>query len=118
MVRADEPGQVVDFLVNNDHRTLSTTLFPYATLFRSDLSYATAPDANGSATVSVKIHDNRAAAHTSDDNTAAQTVTLTITAVNDQPTLIAITDKTVNEDEAVQTVPLSGIGSGAATESQ
>jgi hypothetical protein len=41
-----------------------------------------------------------------------------VNAVNDEPTLDAITDKNVNEDAPQQTVNLSGIGSGAANESQ
>ena len=45
-------------------------------------------------------------------------VTLDLACVNDEPTLDAIADKTVNEDAAEQTVSLSGIGSGAANESQ
>src|SRR5207244_416437 len=82
------------------------------------LTYTSAPDANGSATVSVKIHDDGGTDNGGVDTSAAQTFTITVNAVNDQPTLSGITDRTINEDAAVQSVALSGIGTGAANESQ
>ena len=82
------------------------------------LTYTSAPDANGSATVTVRIHDDGGTANGGVDTSAAQTFTITVTAVNDEPTLNAIADRSVNEDAAEQTVALAGIGSGAANESQ
>ncbi|MCA1683599.1 MAG: putative Ig domain-containing protein, partial [Actinobacteria bacterium] len=64
------------------------------------------------------IHDNGGTANGGVDTSSAKTFTITITPVNDQPTLDPIGDETVNEDAAQQTVSLSGIGSGAADESQ
>lgn len=49
---------------------------------------------------------------------ASQSFTLTVNPVNDAPTLDPISDLTINEDAGQQTVPLSGITSGAANESQ
>jgi hypothetical protein len=56
------------------------------------LSYTSAPNANGSATVSVKIHDNGGTANGGVDTSTAQTFTITITAVNDAPVLDMNTD--------------------------
>ena len=113
---ANESGQSVDFIVGNDNNALFTTqpaVSPSGTL-----TYTSAPDANGSATVTVRIHDDGGTANGGVDTSADQTFTITITAVNDEPTLNAIADESVNEDAAEQTVALGGIGSGAANESQ
>src|SRR5439155_4601099 len=49
---------------------------------------------------------------------ASTSFLLTVLPVNDPPTLNPISNVTVSEDAALQTVPLGGIGSGAANESQ
>ena len=68
--------------------------------------------------MTVRIHDDGGTANGGVDTSADQTFTITITAVNDEPTLNAIADESVDEDAAEQTVALGGIGSGAANESQ
>ena len=68
--------------------------------------------------MTVRIHDDGGTANGGVDTSADQTFTITITAVNDEPTLNAIADGSVNEDAAEQTVALAGIGTGAANESQ
>jgi subtilisin-like proprotein convertase family protein len=50
--------------------------------------------------------------------TATARVTVTVTPVNDPPTLDALTDLVIDEDAPTQIVPLSGITSGAANEAQ
>jgi uncharacterized repeat protein (TIGR01451 family) len=49
---------------------------------------------------------------------SSQSFVLTVSPVNDAPTLDAIDDWTSDEDDGVQTIPLTGIGSGALNESQ
>jgi hypothetical protein len=66
----------------------------------------------------VYAKDNGGTANGGDDTSPTQTFTITVTPVNDQPTLDAIADRTVDEDAPQQTVNLTGIGSGAANESQ
>ena len=113
---ANESGQSVDFIVSNDNTSLFSgqpAVSPSGTL-----TYTSAPDANGSATVTVRIHDDGGTANGGVDTSADQTFTITITAVNDEPTLNAIADGSVDEDAVEQTVALGGIGSGAANESQ
>ena len=51
------------------------------------LTYTPAANANGSATVSVQIHDNGGTANGGVDTSAAQTFTITVNAVNDAPVL-------------------------------
>ncbi|MBK8038243.1 MAG: choice-of-anchor D domain-containing protein [Verrucomicrobiaceae bacterium] len=66
-------------------------------------------DANGTTTITV----------TDSPSGEAASFTLTVTAVNDTPTLNAISNPAaINEDAPQQTVSLSGIGTGAANETQ
>ncbi len=77
------------------------------------LSFTPVANANGTATITVTVNDGQAA-----NNTVTRTFVVTVNAVNDTPTLAALSNVTINEDAAVQTVNLSGIGTGAANESQ
>jgi hypothetical protein len=70
-----------------------------------------APDFNGSDSFTYLANDGAL-----DSNTV--TVSITVASVNDEPTIDAIADESVDEDAAQQTVSLSGIGSGAANEAQ
>jgi VCBS repeat-containing protein len=82
---ANEAGQTLDFLVSNDN----PGLFAIAPAIAPDgtLTYTSAHDANGSATVKVKLHDDGGTAGGGSDTSAEQTFTITITAVNDAPML-------------------------------
>ena len=78
--------------------------------FVRSLQLTPASNENGSATITVTISDGISNASTS--------FILTVLPVNDPPTLNAISNLAINEDAGLQTVPLSGISSGAANESQ
>jgi len=54
----------------------------------------------------------------SQSNTISRTFTVTVNAVNQTPTLNTIANLAINENAGLQTVNLSGIGSGAANETQ
>ena len=77
------------------------------------LSFTPAADANGSATITVTVNDGQAA-----NNTITRTFTVTVSPVNNPPTLDAISGVAINEDATAQTVSLSGITDGAANETQ
>ncbi len=77
------------------------------------LTFTPVANANGTATITVTVNDGHAVS-----NTLTRTFTVTVNAVNDTPTLGAIANATVNEDSGPQTVSLSGIGTGAANETQ
>ena len=77
------------------------------------LSFTPVANANGSATITVTVNDGQAA-----NNTAVQTFTVTVNAVNDMPTLNSINPLTILENAGLQTVNLAGIGTGAANETQ
>ena len=77
------------------------------------LTFAPVTNANGTATITVTVNDGGTS-----NNIVTQTFTVTVNAVNQPPTLNAITNLTINENAGPQTVNLSGITSGAANESQ
>ena len=58
----------------------------------------------GAATVTVQLHDNGGTANGGVDTSAAQTFTITVTAVNDAPSFTKGADQTVLEDAGAQTV--------------
>ena len=89
---ADEAGQAVDFIVTNNDNALFAVQPTIDAL--GNLTYTPAANANGSATVTVQIHDNGGGADTS----AAQTFVLTVNAVNDAPVNAVPGAQSVNED--------------------
>ncbi|MBI5773448.1 MAG: cadherin domain-containing protein, partial [Verrucomicrobia bacterium] len=81
------------------------------------LTYTPVANANGTPTITVTVTDSGNTAN-GGVKTTITTFKVNITAVNDAPTLDALTSVTINEDAGVQNVSLAGIGSGAANESQ
>jgi hypothetical protein len=77
------------------------------------LAFSPVTNANGTATITVTVNDGGAS-----NNIVTRFFTVTVNAVNNQPTLNAIGNLTLNENAGLQTVNLSGIGSGAANENQ
>ena len=98
----DESGQVMDFLVSNNN----PSLFSAAPVISSigTLTYTPASNANGSATITVQLHDNGGVANGGVDTSAAQTFSIDVTAVNDPPTITDILDRTINEDTSTGTI--------------
>ncbi|MBL9020289.1 MAG: tandem-95 repeat protein, partial [Myxococcales bacterium] len=83
------------------------------------LTYTPAANANGVATVTVRIHDNGGTTNGGVDLSAAQTFTITVNAVNDAPSFTAGANQMVLEDAAAQTVAAwaTAISAGPANES-
>src|SRR5207247_2480777 len=92
----NESGQAVDFVVTNDNNGLFSG--QPAVSAAGTLSYTPAANANGSATVTVKIHDDGGTANGGMDESATQTFTITVNPVNDAPSFVKGTNQTVNED--------------------
>jgi hypothetical protein len=95
---ANESSQAIDFQTSNDDNALFSA--QPAVTAAGTLTYTPAPDANGTATVTVRAHDDGGGDHTS----APQTFTITITSVNDAPTFTAGADQAVREDDPARTV--------------
>ena len=97
---ADENGQTLTFLVSTDNDGLFSA--PPAINSNGQLTYTPAADANGSATVTVKLMDDGGTANGGVDTSAAQTFTITVTAVNDVPSFTKGSDQTILEDAGPQ----------------
>jgi VCBS repeat-containing protein len=99
----DESGQALNFIVTNDNNALFSS---QPTIDASGkLSYTSAPNANGSATVTVQLHDDGGTANGGVDTSPSQMFTITITAVNDAPTFDLIGNQSILEDAGQQSVP-------------
>jgi hypothetical protein len=99
---ADEGDQTLTFTVSNNKSSLFAA--EPAISPTGELTFTPAADANGSATVTVSLADNAGTANGGSDTSPAQTFTITVTAVNDQPSFAKGLDQTVPEDAAAQTV--------------
>ncbi len=90
-------SQVVNFLVANDNPSLflvPPTINPAGTL-----TYTSAPDANGTAVVTVQLADNGGVTPgAGQDTSAPQLFTIVVTPVNDKPTLTLPGIQTIQED--------------------
>src|SRR5262249_12272314 len=83
------------------------------------LTFTPAPNANGTATVSVRAHDDGGTANGGVDTSAAQSFAISVTAVNDAPSFTKGADQAKVQIVAnAQTVPnwATGISAGAADE--
>ena len=114
----DGNTQIVDFQVtSNSNPSLFSTapaISPTGTL-----TYTTAPNANGTATLAVVLHDNGGTAFGGVDTSAPQTLTITVTAVNDAPSFTSGPNQSVFENAGAQTVNpwATAISPGPADES-
>lgn len=75
------------------------------------LSYKPVANQSGTAIITVTVTDNGGTAN-GGVNTFSRTFTVTVTPVNDAPTLDAIPDTSASQDDGVQIVNLAGISAG------
>ncbi|WP_299219379.1 Ig-like domain-containing protein, partial [uncultured Aquimarina sp.] len=94
--------QTLTFTVTNDNNSLFSV--QPAISASGNLTYTPAADANGSATVSVVLSDDGGTANGGDDTFATQQFTITVNAVNDEPSFTAGANEAINEDAGAQTV--------------
>lgn len=80
------------------------------------LSFTPVANRNGVVTITLTVMDDGGTANSGVDS-YFQTFTITVTAVNDAPTLTPIPNATLPEDAGLQTVNLSGISAGPSDES-
>jgi VCBS repeat-containing protein len=113
----DEAGQALNFVVTNDNNALFSV--QPAVDAAGQLTYTAAPNANGFATVTIRLHDNGGTANGGSDTSPTETFTITVTAVNDAPSFTKGADQTVPEDAAAQTLGgwATAISAGPADES-
>ena len=106
----DNSGQPLSFSVTSDNQTLFSKLEIVTGTVDTTLVYQPAPDASGSALVTVSVTDT--------DGTTDMSFTITVIAVNDPPTIDSHADVTVDEDAGIVHVTLTGISGGPADENQ
>jgi hypothetical protein len=99
----DESGQTLTFNVTSN---TNTALFAAGPAISSTgaLTYTTAADANGSATITITLQDNGGTANGGLDTSLSQFFTITVTPVNDAPFFTKGPNQTVNEDSGFQAV--------------
>ncbi|HEY0350177.1 MAG TPA: Calx-beta domain-containing protein, partial [Pyrinomonadaceae bacterium] len=106
-----ESAQTAQFIITNNTNagmfSSAPALSPTGTL-----TYTPAPDANGSANITVVLKDNGGTLNGGVDTSAPQTFTINVTPVNDAPTLDLLADRIFNEDAPTQTASLAGISAG------
>jgi hypothetical protein len=113
---ANESGQTVTFTATNDNNALFSTQPSVSST--GVLSYNPAPNANGTATVTVSAHDNGGTANGGVDSSAPQTFTITVAPVNDAPSFTSGGNVAVNEDSGSYSAAwATAISAGPADES-
>ena len=113
---ADESGQTVTLTAVSSDSSILPTPSVTGTGATRTLNFTPAANAFGAVTISVTAADDGGTANGGVDR-VVQTFALTVTAVNDAPTLDAIADVTVNEDAGATVVTLTGISTGPSNES-
>ena len=99
---ADEAGQTVTFTVTNDNPSLFSV--QPAVSSNGTLTFTPAANAYGSANLSITAHDNGGTANGGSDTSAAQSSSITVSGVNDEPSFVKGADQSVNEDAGPQSV--------------
>src|SRR5688572_1248540 len=106
---------MLTFNVSNSNNPLFSTQPAIAA--NGTLTYTAAPNANGSAIVTVTLSDNGGTANSGDDTTDAQTFTIIVTPVNDAPSFTKGADQSLLEDAAALSTPWATvISAGPADE--
>ena len=99
----NEASQSLTFNISTDNDALFATL-PAVDPATGDLTYTPATNKNGSATVTIELQDDAGTANGGDDTSSQETFSITVTAVNDQPTFIKGANESVLEDCGAQSV--------------
>ncbi|HEX3553996.1 MAG TPA: Ig-like domain-containing protein [Thermoanaerobaculia bacterium] len=83
------------------------------------LTFTPAPNANGTATITLVLKDNGGTANGGQDTSAPQTFVINVTSVNDQPSFTKGADQSVGDNAGPVTVNpwATGISAGPANES-
>src|SRR5207247_1595091 len=99
----NESDQGLTFVILNNSNPGLFSAGPAIHGTNGNLTYTPATNANGVATLTVQLQDSGDSANGGTNGSAAQTFTITVTAVNDAPSFTKGSDLTVNEDAGPQT---------------
>ncbi|MFA5911138.1 MAG: N,N-dimethylformamidase beta subunit family domain-containing protein [Vicinamibacterales bacterium] len=114
---ADEAGQTMNFIVTNSNNALFSVQPSVSAA--GTLTYTAAANANGSATVTVQLHDDGGVLNGGADTSAAQTFMIHLTAVNDAPSFTKGANQAAWVNAGLQTVPgwATALSTGPSNES-
>ena len=112
----DESSQTLTFAVTNDNNALFSVQPSIAS--NGTLTYTIAPNATGTANVTVVLSDSGGTDNGGDDTSDPQIFTISVTSVNDAPSFTKGADQTVAEDSGLHTVTgwATNISPGPANE--
>jgi hypothetical protein len=99
----NESGQTVDLQLTNDNNGLFAAGGQPEVDASGKLTYEAAPNANGSAMVTVKLHDDGDTRNGGANTSAEQRFTITINAINDEP--VAHADTMATDEDTKLVVP-------------
>lgn len=107
--------QIVSFntpVLVSSSATLTFSTFPSISN-TGTLTYQAAPNAHGTATFSITLRDNGGTANGGQDTSAPQNFIITVTSINDPPTINPIPNPApINEDAGTQSITLQNITAG------
>ncbi|MBT8193302.1 MAG: tandem-95 repeat protein [Acidimicrobiia bacterium] len=114
---ADESGQLLGFNVTGNTNPGLFSVVPAVDAATGNLSFTPAADANGSADITVELQDDGGVANGGDDTSGSVVFTITVDAVNDEPSFVSGGNITVSEDSGAYSAPwASSILPGPANE--
>jgi hypothetical protein len=115
---ADEVGQSLTITANSSNPALipNPTVNYTSPNATGTLNFVSATNASGQSTITVVIQDNGGTTN-GGVNAVTNSFVVTVTAVNDPPTMSPLGNVTINEGAGLQTVTLTGISAGPADES-
>ncbi|HRX78322.1 MAG TPA: Ig-like domain-containing protein, partial [Pirellulaceae bacterium] len=101
----DEAGQIVSFTTSNSNSSLFLASGQPSVSSSGTLTFTPAPNAVGQAVLTVIATDSGSGVSPHVNASVPQTVTLTVTGVNDAPQFIKGPNQSTNEDGGLQVVP-------------
>ncbi|WP_276372909.1 FG-GAP-like repeat-containing protein [Chryseolinea sp. H1M3-3] len=113
---ASESGQILNFLLSNDNNTLFISQPAIDAL--GTLTFQSAANANGTATVTVVLKDNGGTANGGVDQSIAATFVITINPVNDAPLIDPLNNVSIVAGNTPATITLTGLHPGPGENSQ
>jgi Bacterial Ig domain/HD domain len=99
-----ESGQTLSFAETGDTNPSLFSQEPALDPATGTLTFASAPNSSGTATITFVLHDDGGTAGGGSDTSAAQSFTITVQPVNDAPSFLAGADQTTLEDSGAQSV--------------
>jgi len=115
----NEASQVLSFNITNNSNPGLFSSAPSINPSTGDLTYTPAANAHGSATLNLELMDDGGTANGGIDVSTPETLTITVTSVNDVPSFASGPDQSVLEDAGAQTIAgwATAISAGPTNES-